>query len=411
MPAFSYVAQDANHNIHEGVIEGPGLQQVEKALRQKGFLPISIEEAPGQRGAGKPSLGILEALLGGGVSSQELIELSRDLAMLVKGGLPLLRALHSLSRRAGSPALKRALNQVVVDVSNGNGFSKALARHPRVFPTTLCALTQAGESSGKLVTTLQQFSNYLNRQEELQKKIQAALTYPAIVMGFAAVLLVYLSVKVIPTFAQIFKSVHLKLPALTQGVLWFSGFMVSHWSVLLAGVTGAILLLKLYLLTEDGRLRLVQLKLNAPLFRPLFENSMQEQFFATFTLLLSSGVSMVHALNNIKEVFADNPVYLKAIRAITADITGGKSFSASLGRAGIFSETTLDSLAAGEESGNLTEAMQNLADHFSSKLDHFTRQLATIIEPVMLIVVGVIVGVIMFSLFMPMMELSNLRPN
>ncbi len=411
MPGFDYLALDEKLENKQGHLIADDLDSAADALLRKGYTILRLKpgKTPREGHAGSVAGTMGRAFRGASVSRQDIMFLCLELSSLIKGGVPILRGLSVLGQNAANPNLRLALQQVAREISGGATLSEAMARRSDVFPRLLSALVSAGEAGGKLPEVLKKTADYLWIQEDLRKRVGGAMTYPLIMLAVAALVIVAFSVKVIPTFADIFKTFHLNLPAVTLGVLFFAGFIRSHLPGLVVGAAGTFAGVKLYVRTPEGRLALARLKRRAPLVHPLFEHEMLERFANTAAIMLDSGLTLMNALPILEEVL-DDPLYSGAVRAAAAEIVRGETFGEALRRQNLFPPQLLNAVAVGEESGKLAESLSIQAEYHRIRLDFFVRQLGTLIEPVMICLVGALVGVLMFALFMPMFELTRIRP-
>lgn len=407
MPRFSYKVHDPSGAASSGIIEASAVEEAAGTLQKRGWTILSLEPCAEVATLGqkiKLSLGVSS------IGNRDLIDFANDLAMLIKTGVPLMKGLGLIAEGCSNPVFKEALQQTARDLASGRSLAQALALRPDVFPKFLCALVEAGEAAGSFVPVLKQYAAFLHRREAVGKKIKGAMTYPMITAAVGLAAMIFISIKVVPTFEAIFKSFHLKLSGITVAVVTFSLFLRQDWpALLMLGIT-LYFLLDYALVTQRGRMALSRFQLSLPVLKPFFESAVFEQLFSSFSVLLKSGVSIVRSLAILQEIFAENPVYYQALCAITDDVTRGKSLSEGFRRTALFPEMSISAVRMGEESGQMTEVMDHLAEYHGEHLDGFIQQLNTIIEPVMIIGVGGVVAVIMLSVFLPMLELANMKP-
>ncbi|MBI4424889.1 MAG: type II secretion system F family protein [Elusimicrobia bacterium] len=404
MSQYSYTAFDAAQKPVEGEIAAASVDEACKALQKQGLLVLSVREF--RRGR----QGVLEALWSRRrVSAAELGAFTRRVAMLLEAGLPLVRCLSSVARQSSNRALSEAIARVIERVKSGASLSAACQEQPHVFPSVLCALLAAGEASGSVVPVLQQYTTHVERQEELRKRLQAALAYPAIVLLVAVGLMVFLSVRVVPTFAKVFESFHLALPAATVAVVALSEFLRDDWPRLLLGLAVAWVSLAVHAGTPEGRRLWCRAKRRLPLLQTLFEHAWHERLLSTWAMLLKSGVSIVTAMDILEQVMEDCPVYAEGIQTVRSGLVQGKTIVTTLCASDFMAESDIEAISSGEESGSLVECLEVLANQHAQELDHFIRRLTAVVEPLMIVVVGAMVGVLLFSLFLPMIELTNLQ--
>ena len=404
MDNYNYLVQTGSGEFLESRVDASGWDEAAGLLHQRGYLVLSLEKAAPKRG------GLLGGLWGRRINGEAMARLSRDLAMLIRGGIQIVSAVGMLEGRFKNPAVKKLLRNVAKDLRSGVSMSNAFSAYPESIPALFPALVELGEETGSLPGILDEYAAYLDRQEEMRRKIISAVTYPAIVILVALGVTFYLSFSVVPTFARMFETLHLELPWLTRAVVAFSSFLRDNLAAILVATAGGALFLNGYLRTEGGRRILVRTALSAPVLRSLFENAMLLRFFSTFSVMIKSGVSVMRALGLLKDIFRDNPVYHDALQVVTKEVAVGNSISGGMKKAGIFPEMTTEAVRIGEEAGNLGGAMDHMAVSHAQQLEYCSRQLPVFIEPAMTLLVGTLIGVIMFALFMPMLEMLKIRP-
>jgi type IV pilus assembly protein PilC len=275
-----------------GVLEAADESDAIGVLQKQGFFILSIGAEKAGAKKDLPSM-----LSGGGVGGRDLMFFSGQLATLLNGGIPLMRTLSLLGERSKNPVLRKVLAQVSKDVAGGSSLHKAMARHPAVFNTMWISLIQAGEMSGQLPRALKQICAYTASQEDLKSKVLTALAYPAVLFVISMGVLGFFIIKIVPTFAQIFVSFGLKLPVMTQVIIYGSGLVTHNLPLLLVGLAGLVLTAKGALLTDAGRLAKSKLQLSVPVFGEFVENILLERLLTTLSTLISSGVSILSAIS------------------------------------------------------------------------------------------------------------------
>lgn len=403
MGKFVYTVQDSRGDTSSGTLEASDENEAISALQTKGFFILSIQaEKAASKGAGPRVFG------GGRVGGRELVFFGEQLATLLNGGVPLVRALSLLGEHSESPPLRAALNQVTKDVASGSSLHKSLERHPKVFDTLWISLIQAGEMGGQLPKALKQIAMYLESQEELKGKVITALAYPAVLFMISVGVLIFFIVKIVPTFADIFKSFNLELPAITQAVIMVSNLFVNNLWGLILGVAGGSFLLKGYLATDAGQFTKAKVLFSVPFFGAFVKNIQTERLLTTLCTLIESGVSILNAITVLEGVFMENKIFLKALKDVKNDVAGGKSISAAFKKAGVFPPLVTEMMWMGEESGKLPDILGTLSNFYRQQIDQFIRRFTAIIDPIMVVFIGGIVGVIVLSIFMPIFQLSKI---
>ncbi|MBI4424642.1 MAG: type II secretion system F family protein [Elusimicrobia bacterium] len=405
MGKFVYTVQDSRGETTSGALDAADENSAISALQSKGYFILSLQA---DRSAPASGGGAAAVLRGGGVGGRDLAFFAEQLATLLNGGVPLVRTLSLLGEHSESRALKAALSQVTKDVASGSALYKALERHPRIFNSLWVSLVQAGEMGGQLPKGLKQIASYIEAQELLKGKVITALAYPAVLGVISAGVLGFFIIKIVPTFAEIFKSFDLKLPAITALVIHISSAVVNNLITGgLAVVVGAFLL-KGYLQTEAGQAAKAEFLFSVPFFGAFIKNILTERLLTTLSTLIESGVSILNAISVLEGVFADNLVFQRALRAVKADVATGKSISMAFKKSGVFPTLVTEMMWMGEESGKLPDILGTLSAFYREQIDQFIRRFTSIIDPIMVVGIGGVVAVIVLSIFMPIFQLSQI---
>jgi type IV pilus assembly protein PilC len=402
MAKFVYTVQDGKGETSSGSVEAGDENEAINALQGKGYFILSIQADKSGGGAAKMMGG------GGTVSGSDLVFFGEQLSTLLDGGVPLVRALSLLGEHAESPALGAAVTQVTKDVAAGSALHKALEKHPKIFDTLWVSLVQAGEMGGQLPKALKQIGQYLASQEELKGKVITALAYPAVLFMISMGVLIFFIVKIVPTFADIFESFDLELPAITKVIIVFSVMFTDHLVALIVGIIGTTFVLKGYLATESGQFAKARFMFGIPFFGQFMKNIQIERLLTTLTTLIESGVSILNAITVLEGVFLDNKIFWSALKTVKNDVAGGKSISASFKKADVFPPLVTEMMFMGEESGKLPDILATLSNFYREQVDQFIRRFTAIIDPIMVVFIGGIVGVIVLSIFMPIFQLSQI---
>ncbi|MFH1723136.1 MAG: type II secretion system F family protein [Elusimicrobiota bacterium] len=403
MGRFIYTVQDNKGDTTTGALEAGDENEAINALQGKGFFILSIQA---EKAAARAGVG---SLLGGGkVGGRDLVFFGEQLATLLNGGVPLVRSLSLLGEHSENVALKRAISTVTKDVASGASLHKALERHPKVFDTLWVSLVQAGEMGGQLPKALKQIGSYLQSQEELKAKVITALAYPAVLFVISMGVLIFFIVKIVPTFAEIFKSFDLQLPMITKVIIVFSELFANNLLVLVLGVFGFSFLLKGYLATEAGQYTKAKFLFALPFFGAFIKNIQVERLLTTLSTLIESGVSILNAITVLEGVFATNKIFAYALKSVKNDVATGKSISAAFKKSGVFPPLVTEMMWMGEESGKLPDILGTLSTFYREQVDQFIRRFTAIIDPIMIVFIGGIVGLIVLSIFMPIFQLSQI---
>ena len=403
MGKFVYTVQDSKGETSSGSVEAGDENEAINTLQGKGYFILSIQaEKAGGEGGTKFFPG------GGSVAGSDLVFFGEQLSTLLNGGVPLVRALSLLGDHAQNPALGAAVNQITKDVAAGTSLHKSLERHPRIFDNLWVSLVKAGEMGGQLPKALKQIGVYLSSQEALKSKIITALAYPGVLFCISMGVLAFFIVKIVPTFADIFKSFDLELPFITQVVINVSDLLINHLVTLIVSGIGGFFILKGYLATEAGQFAKARFLFSIPFFGPFMKNIQVERLLTTLCTLIESGVSILNAITVLEGVFQTNKIFWEALRKVKQDVAGGKSISNSFKRTNVFPSLVTEMMFMGEESGKLPDILSTLSSFYREQVDQFIRRFTSIIDPIMIVFIGGITGLIVLSIFMPIFQLSNI---
>ena len=396
---------DGKGHVRETVFETESPEDLRRSLTGRGYYIIS--ETPIARTFQER----LSALLpfGGGVSLPELTEFSQLLRTLIKAGLPLKDALQVLLEEQAEGPLTRALNAVLNDISEGISFSRALGRHPKVFPDLYVRTVVAGEKAGALEKVLERIVAYYRSVIAIRRKLAAAMIYPAILMLVAAVAVTFMLVKVFPEFSNLFQTLDVPLPPLTRLVIGTSDFVAAWFFPLLGLVVLAALLFRNHVGTPSGRRWFDRQKLAVPLIRTLEEKYAFSQFARTLSTLVDGGIPLVEGLQVVIDSL-ENKELAWRMRTLQTDIERGDTFSKAMRNLPGTPAALARIVHVGEESGQLAEMLENLADHYDEEIEGLTTYLTSLVEPIMFLSLTAVVGTMIVSLLLPIMTAaSNIR--
>jgi type IV pilus assembly protein PilC len=325
---------------------------------------------------------------------------------MINAGLPLVQALDILSKQSENKALQEVTRQVVYDVESGNTVADALAKHPKAFTELYTNMVAAGEAGGILDTILMRLATFLEKNDALVGKVKSAMVYPMVIMSVAAIAIVVLLIFVIPTFESMFASVNLALPLPTRVVIGLSNFLQSYWWMCGLAGWGVVLLLKNYYKTPGGKLNIDKLMLKLPILGDVLRKSSVSRFTRTLGTLISSGVSILDGLE-ITAKTAGNRVIHDAIMESRASIAGGDTISAPLAKSEVFPPMVISMIAVGEQTGGLDEMLTKIADFYDTEVDTAVSGLLSLMEPVMIVVLGVVVGGMVVAMYLPIFDMIN----
>ena len=400
MPSYTYEARDAAGKTRRGVLEAGDPQQATAALAQKGFLVVSIDERAirGRNKAGK---------LGGKVPETELVMFTRQLATMIGAGLPLVQALTALTEQTSHKNFKPILTQITSTIESGEPLSTTLAKHGQVFDRLYVNMVKAGESGGVLAEILDRLASYLEATSKLKKKVKSSMAYPVIVSMLATIIVIFLLVKVIPVFEGIYKDFHAKLPAPTQLLIDVSHFIQDFWYIVIIGGGSLIFGFLKYIKSPGGRARWDSFKVRVPVFGPLFQKIAVSRFARTFAQLIRSGVPIIETL---QIVAASSGNYLVEIATLDAQqsIEKGESIAPALAKHTIFPPMIIRMISAGEATGKVDQMLEKISDFYDSEIDATLSGFTALIEPLMIAVLGVVIGGIVVAMFMPIFKLHEI---
>ena len=409
MPMYQFEAMTASGEEVKDEIEASSSEEAAIKVRNLGYYPSKIREKStrarkkaGSRG-GKAS-GKTFAI--GGVRSKQLTAFTRQLSTLQDAGLPIVRSLRILEGQMKPGVLKNTLIDVAEDIEGGATLSEAMGKHPRAFDRLYVNMVKAGETGGVLDTILQRLAEFREKSQQLKRKVIAALVYPVAVIFFAAVIVSFIMIKIIPQFQDIFEQMDVELPELTLRLLWFSNFMVHDWPIVVAIPVAVLIIYRIIRIPRMGRLITDWLKMRIPIFGTILSKSMMSRFTRTLGTLIASGVPILEALNIVRET-AGNEVLARAIGKVHDSIREGESIAEPLRQSRVCDEMVVNMVDVGEETGDLDRMLMKVADTYDDEVDALVSGLMSLLEPIIVMVLGTIVGTIVIALFLPLVKLMD----
>lgn len=404
MGRFIYTVQDAQGTVTTGAVDAADEDGAVQALQNKGLFILSIQ-AEDTKSKGLMSM---KKLTGGSVSGREMVFFGEQMATLIGGGIPLVRALSLLSEHAENKSLGAVLSAVTKEVSAGGAFHKALEKHPKIFDEIWVSLVQAGEVSGQLPAVLRQITQYSESQENVKSKIITAVSYPAVLFTMSMGVLMYFILYIVPVFADIFNDFNLQLPALTRLIVGVSGIVSNYFVLMLVVAIAGVFAARAYIATPPGRLTWNHVQFNMPLFGSLIKSMAIERMLTTMSTLIRSGVSILNAVSVLEGAFRKNLIFQQALKAAKNDIASGRSISDSFRKTAIFPPMVTEMMWMGEESGKLPDIIAVLSKYYQEQIDQWLRRFSALIDPILVVGIGGIVAVIVMSIFMPIFQLSQI---
>ena len=411
MPSYFYRARDLTGRAHEGIEVATSEEEVLRTLEGSQLIPVFIEtRTPGAAEVVRSRLSQRYAewteRLRTRVKPVSVALFARQLSTMISAGLPIVRCLKSIARDHEDKKLAAILNRVAENVERGEALSAAMARHPGAFDEVFVSLVHTGEVSGTLEKIMDQTAGYMERAETLRLKVQAALRYPIFVMTFAVLILVAMVVKIVPMFATIYERFRVPLPIPTKMLLAISQTVVNNLLLCTVLAVAGTIAGFYYLQTSPGRLWLDRAKFNLPLFGPLIRMYAVTKFSRTLGILTASGIQILYALKVLKPV-PGNKVLERGIDEVRDRVEEGGALSRAMEESGAFPEMLVQMTATGEETGHLDEMLTRTADFYEQRVSAQVDGLSSLIEPIAIVVLGGMVGVMLLALYLPIFNLGQ----
>jgi type IV pilus assembly protein PilC len=400
MLTYAYQARDANGSNISGVQEALNEENAINTLMTRGLMVLSIQQksvSKSHKRAGK-------------VTETDTVLFTRQLATMIDAGLPLVTGLTALYEQC-DPVRQAGLKQTIGDLSarvqGGDSFYEAILKHPKIFNRLFVAMVKAGESGGLLAEILDRLAGFLEANARLRKKIKSAMTYPVIVVTIALAITTFLIVRVVPVFAQIFQDFGAKLPAPTQFLIDLSDFIRGNWYYIIAAIAAVFFGIRYILGTKRGRETWDIWKLKLPVFGPLIHKICMTRFARTFAQMIRSGVPILEVMEIVGET-SGNTVMEHAIMAVSTDVEKGDPMTTAMAKQKIFPPMLLRMISAGEQTGKIDIMLEKMADFWDEEVEATLAALTSLIEPMLIVVLGVIVGGIVIAMFLPIFKLNDI---
>jgi MSHA biogenesis protein MshG len=405
MALFQYTARSTRGDAVEGTLEAASSDAVAARLMEGGLTPVDIVATTQPRS----SAGLhrdLNDIFPPKVSLADLIQFSRQMHSLLRAGVPILTALTGLAGNTRNPTLAKAITDINASLGAGRDLASSLSQHPHIFSLFYVSLVRVGETTGQLEEIFEQLGFYLEREKHTREQVKSALRYPTFVLTAIAIAIVIINIFVIPAFASTFARFGADLPLATQALMGLSSFMVNHWPTLLIGLVVLFFGLRHWLRTAQGRYRWHKLQLHLPLIGPVLYQATMARFSHLFSMAQRSGVPLITALSVVAKAL-DNDYAEERILTMRDGIERGDSITRTATATGVFDPLVLQMLAVGEESGNLDQLLQEIADYYNREVDYAITKLSAAIEPILTIVIGLLVLVLAIGVFLPMWNLGS----
>jgi len=406
MATYNYVAKDALGKVITGTSEAENEQILVRRLREKGYWvqKVNAARAAAPRQAQAAASGGSMAAFSR-VSGRDLAIFCRQFATMIDAGVSLVRCLAVLEEQSGSARLRQIIREIQGAVESGETLSRALSRWPRVFSRLFVGLVRAGEVGGVLDETLNRLATFVEENERLRRKVKSAMTYPALVLVFALIIVIGMVTFILPQFVAVFTDLGIKeLPVTTKMLIQFSNFLTTKWYMLIAGVVLSFVVFSQYTHTRIGKRHWDWVKLKIPIFGKLNHKIAIARFSRTLSTLLASGVPILQALETVAGA-VDNEIIGDAVMAARAAIREGEQIGDPLQRSGMFPPMVVQMVAIGEETGSLDAMLSKIADFYESEVDTTLASLTAALEPLLIVLLGGAVGFIVISMWLPLLTI------
>ena len=389
---FEWEGKDKNGKIVRGEMRAAAESVVNATLRRQGVLITKVRK---RRTSGGKS-----------IKQRDIAIFTRQLATMMKAGVPLLQSFDIVARGSTNPRMTKLLTDIRSDVETGTSLSSAFRKHPLHFDALYCNLVEAGEAGGILEALLDRLAIYQEKTMAIKSKIKSALMYPVAVIIVAFVVLTVIMIFVIPAFEDVFKSFGGELPAPTQAVIWLSKFFVAWWWLIFSLLGGGIyFFLESWKRSEKMQMAMDRLLLRIPVFGDLINKSVIARWTRTLSTMFAAGVPLVEALDSVGGA-SGNAVYAQATEQIQRDVSTGSALTTSMTTTGVFPNMVLQMTAIGEESGSLDHMLAKAAEFYEEEVDEMVKGLSSLMEPFIIVILGVLIGGIVVSMYLPIFKLG-----
>jgi len=393
MSKFVYTLKDEKGRDYQGAIQAKDKKEAQAALDTKGYYLTSLRRIPQ----------VEFPVFARKITKMDVIVFSRQLATMLGTGLPITRSLAAIAEQSDNEGLKVVINDIRTKIEGGFKLSEAMAKHTEAFTPFFISLVRTGEASGIMDKMFVRLSSYLEKEEDLRKKVKAAFAYPTVVSIVAACVVTYLVVFVVPVFQEVYKSLKVDLPMPTQILLAMSAIARKAWLPILASIGGLVFAFKVFSKSEQGGYLLDRFKISMPIMGPFNKKVAVSRFIRSFGSLISSGISIAKALD-VSEAIAGNKVVSRVVGRMRMAVNRGDSISGTLRYGKIFPPIVVQMVAAGEESGTLDEMLDKSADFLDQDIDESVKQLTVKLEPILTMGLALAVGFIALAIYLPMFD-------
>ncbi len=399
MTKFDFTAKDPSGRAVAGTLEAPSREDALAQIRRKTLVPTEVRphaaaDAPGKKG---PKAGVKKG---------ELEIFTRQLATMLSSGIPVLECLEILEEQAESPGFKRTVRDVIEDIRGGADLSAAMGRFPKVFTHIYASMVRAGEASGQLSEILSRLADYLEATQRLKREIKSAMTYPVISLVMVFGIAAFLMIGIVPKFKEIFDGLGVPLPAITKAVMGASLFMRDNVLICGGAIAAFFFAVGAFKKTPTGTRFFDRLVLSVPVFGPLFRKVALSRFSRTFSTLIKSGVPIIGALEIVGET-SGNTVIEAAVKNAAESVKGGDTLSGPLSKEPVFPPMVVRMIGIGERAGALEQLLEKISEFYDQQVEAEVKGLTSMIEPLLIAVMGIVVGGIVLAVFLPIMKLQE----
>jgi type IV pilus assembly protein PilC len=410
MPIFKYQAYDSNGTSIKDEVETVSYDEAIEAIRSKGYYPTSVKQFKDkivtESTTTKKRKKSLSSITIGGVSAKQINPFTRQLSTLQNADIPIVQSLTILETQMRRGLLKSAVGDIIADIKGGDTLSIAMSKHPKVFDKLYVNIINAGEISGTLDAILERLATYREKTQKLKRKIISAMMYPTTVILASCAILSAIMMFIIPRFAKMFQEMGVALPWLTAALISVSNFLFVYWYSIFGIPVAVFIIFKLIGKIDICRLVIDRLKFRIPVFGKLINKSVVSKFARTLATLISSGVPILEALNNVRNV-TGNVAMSKAVNKIHDSIREGESIARPLKESKICEAMVVNMVEIGEQTGELDKMLTKIADNYDNDIDSLVESLTSLLEPFIVIFLGISVGTIVIALFLPLIKLMN----
>src|SRR5438270_2028430 len=407
MPTYKFEAMDTTGAEVKDSIDAVNEEEAQQKIKQMGYFVTKLTATAAAKKKGKKAGGKRRKKGGftiGGVSNKQLTTFTRQFSTLQDAGLPVLRSLKILEHQMRPGVLKNALMDVVDDVESGNTLSESMGKHPKCFDRLYVNMVKAGEAGGALEIILQRLADFKEKSQTLKRKIVGAMVYPAVVIMVAVGILTFIMVSIIPKFKKIFDDFGMRLPWATEMLIKTSMWFADYWWVIPLFPLCFFILVKLIRLSRAGAYAVDRVKLWIPLVGGILEKSTVARTMRTLGTLIASGVPILEALSIVRET-ASNVVFERCFTRVHESIREGDTIAEPLKQSRLVDDMVVNMVEVGEETGDLDTMLYKIADFYDEEVDTLVKSLISALEPIMIVVLGFIIGAIVISLFLPLIKL------